>query len=137
MAAAADKATRECKQAMAWEAMDKAGAAAKAVADAKEAKYREQQAAELKGGVELGVGTTEFRKQMVSELEDSEGGLHGLGARTGEGLKFNDRVWQLRTMRVEVAAFARGKRGRASQAPLGAPVCGNVCTLHHSQSPPW
>ena len=57
VAAAADKATRECKQAMAWEAMDKAGAAAKAVADAKEAKYREQQAAELKERLELGVGT--------------------------------------------------------------------------------
>jgi hypothetical protein len=37
--------------------MDKAGAAAKAVADAKEAKYREQQAAELKERLELGVGT--------------------------------------------------------------------------------
>ena len=130
VAAAVDKATSESIQAAAWEAMDKAGAAAEAVADAEEAKYREQQAAELKDSLELGVGTTECRKQMALEMQGSEGGSHGLDATTGEGLKFNNRVLQLQAMRVKVEGLARRKREREGRAPLNAPVCTNSGSGH-------
>ena len=111
-AEAADTATRESEVAMAWEARDKTAAAAKAAADAKEAKHREQEAAELKERLELGVGTTEFRKQLVSEMEGSGDGFHGLDARTGGGLKYDESVRLLRSMRAELAAAA-AKRKRA------------------------
>ena len=85
-------------------------------------------AAELKERDDLGLGTPGFRKRLLSEMTDSEGGFSGLDAKTGEDLKFNESVRQLRSMRVKVAASAKEKQKRASQAPLNAPVYTNTGT---------
>ena len=124
MAAAADKATaRESEVAIAEATRHKAAAAAVAITDAKKAKHKAEVAAELKERDDLGLGTPGFRKRLLSEMTDSEGGFSGLDAKTGEDLKFNESVRQLRSMRVKVAASTKEKQKRASQkVPLNAPV---------------
>ena len=122
-ARAADTATRESGEASAWAARDEtAAAAAEAEVHAKGTKRRLEQAAELNERLALGVGTTEFRKQLVSEMASSDGGSHGLDARTGGGLKLDESVRQLRSMRAELAATAARNQKLARQVPPNDPV---------------
>ena len=100
----------------------KVAAAAKAQAHEKGTKRRLEQEAELKERLALGVGTPECRKQMVAEMKSSDGGLHGLDARTGQGLKLDESVRQLRQMRARLAATDAENHKRARQVPPNDPV---------------
>ena len=73
-------------------------AAAVAIADAKKAKHKAEVAAELKERDDIRLGTPEFRKRILSEMKDSEGGFSGLDAKTGEDLKFNESVRQKKNL---------------------------------------
>ena len=68
------------------------------------------------------MGTTEFRKQLELEMKSSDGGFHGLDAKTGEGLKSDESVRCLQSMRVELATTARKNEECASHVPLNDPV---------------
>ena len=121
-ARAAVAATGESAQAAAWAARDEAAAAAEAQAHEKGTKRRLEQEAELKERLALGVGTPECRKQMLAEMKSSDGGLHGLDARTGQGLKLDESVRQLRRMRARLAATNAENHKHARQVPPNDPV---------------
>ena len=118
-AAAAEAATRESEVAAAA-AMHKAATAALAKAEATKTKERAEERAELKESADLKCGTRHFRKRLISEVADAEGGLSGLGAKTGQNLKVDEYVRQLKSMRAKLAADAKAKQERASRVPVNA-----------------